>query len=336
MAKCDLEIELNKRQFFPGETAEVTLWVNGNTSFSCKEITVDLIRRAHGKGNTSTKRVERISVYSGEIGEGEQLELHCGFVLPEAPLTYHGQYLNVDWIIKANVDVAWAFDPKCEIDFVLVSNPDAERPKPIEDVKVFDQKNTTSSIIGAIVLGFMMMIPLVIFVTSLISVINGQFSAIVALIFSSIFALVIGGIGFVVIRNRIALKAVGPVELRLDQEAYFPGQTLTGMISFTPQKKLQINSVNVTVICKEVVVRGSGTNKTTYTKNLVNQEVVVQSEMEAYPRDSVEIPFEFLLPERPMYSFSAPSNNLKWLVSNHIDIDRWPDFSHSWNFKVRG
>ena len=108
------------------------------------------------------------------------------------------------------------------------------------------------------------------------------------------------------------------------------------MISFTPQKKLQINSVNVAIKCTEVVVRGSGTNKTTYTKNLVDQKVVVQSSMEAYPRDPVEIPFEYTLPDRPMYSFTAPSNTLKWEVSNHIDIDRWPDFSHDWKFIVRG
>ena len=94
--------------------------------------------------------------------------------------------------------------------------------------------------------------------------------------------------------------------------------------------------MNVTIKCKEVVVRGSGTNKTTYTKSLLDQKVLVQSASEAYPKDPVELPFEFILPESPWYSFSAPSNNLTWTVSSHIDIDRWPDFSHDWKFKVRG
>ena len=336
MAKCDLELELNKREFFPGETVEATLWLTGNTNFTCKEITIDLIRRAHGRGNTSSKQIERISVYKGDIQDGEKLELNCQFTLPEAPLTYHGQYLNVDWIVKANVDVAWAFDPKCEVDLVLLSNPNALRPQPMEDIKVFGDKDTKASLFGLGCMGCIALIPLGTFVASLVWLLSGEVTAVFGLGVSAFILLIMSVIGFFIIRNRIAMQAVGPVELRLDQDAYYPGQTITGMISFTPQKKLKLNGVNVTIQCKEVVVRGSGTNKTTYTKNLVDQKVVVQSATDAYPKEALEIPFEFTLPDSPWYSFSAPSNTLTWTVNGHIDIDRWPDFDNHWTFTVRG
>ena len=97
-----------------------------------------------------------------------------------------------------------------------------------------------------------------------------------------------------------------------------------------------INKSTAIIKCSEIVVRGSGTNKSTYTNVLVAEELLSHPEMKTYKNDAVEIPFEYHLPDEPYYSFEAPSNTLKWAVETHVDIDKWPDFVHNWKINVRG
>lgn len=336
MGKCDLSLEMEKFQYFPGDTVEVTLKMVGNANFTCKDITIELVRRAHGRGNTHNKSLEKVSVFKGEVKEGDELEWAANFVLPDKPFSYHGKYLNVDWILKANVDVAWAFDPKCEIDFELVPNPQTPLPKPVENIQKFGNKQSKSIFLGAGCIFVFTLIPLSIFLTSLGAVLSGEGNAIVGVLFSGVMLFAMLLVIFFILRNRIALKAVGPVQFHFDQDYYLPNQTITGMLVFTPRKKFLLNKITAEIKCSEIVVRGSGTNKSTYTNVLVSEQLFAESEMQAYKNDAIEIPFEYKLPDEPYYSFQAPSNNLKWAVETHIDIDKWPDFVHSWKINVCG
>lgn len=336
MAKCDVKIKLDKREVYSNETITATLNVLGNSDFTCNAITLDLIYIGHGRGNLKVVRVERKQLYKGEISAGEHLTFSTEFVIPEAPLTYHGKYLNVDWYIKANVDVSWAFDPKCKEDFIVLPSPTAKAPDPVETVQNFDGRLSTGAKIGLGCLLFFIVPTSFGLFFSIVGAVLGEPNLLIGSAVLFIMLLGFLFIGYMMVRNYIAIKSIGRVDLKLDRDSYFPGMVVKGKICFLPTKRMHINSIDISIKAEEVVVRGSGTDKVTHRHVLLNQKVVKLPPFNTFNREEVDIPFEVELPDEPYYSVSMTDNSLKWSIISHIDIANWPDFSKHWNFRLRG
>ena len=128
MAKCDLAIEFERsdRRYRPGETVSGKVTVQVNAKVQCNGLTVKRLWHTHGKGNYAegSDSVEEV-VFSGEWWPGETHAYPFAFEVPAAPVSYHGEVLNVDHYVAARADIPWAIDPKAEEDFLLLAGPES-------------------------------------------------------------------------------------------------------------------------------------------------------------------------------------------------------------------
>jgi hypothetical protein len=75
-------------------------------------------------------------------------------------------------------------------------------------------------------------------------------------------------------------------------------------------------------------VRGSGTQKKTYTHELDSRGArLMQAEDSSF---GLRFEGEFEIPTGMPPSFKAPDNELTWAVEVDIDIRGWPDWHHSY------
>ena len=325
--------EKPERRFVPGDEirGEVVVVVEKDTR--CKGLTVSHQWQTHGKGNRASGSPESITLFEGDWQRGEY-RYPFSFIANNWPFTYHGDYLNVDWYIKATADVPWAFDPSTEEEFLLrwpstgVSQSEVSQALVAASFKrdlIQANRGTYLGVggIGAVVVGSGML------------ALGFAIDAFGLMIFAGI--LYIAAIALIVamIRIKMASGKIGEVQLSLEPSPAYPGAAMTARMAFAPQSDAQINNITATISGEEVVVRGSGTNRTTY-RNTIHEETVVMHQGGLVPAGQpVDITATFMLGEDAPLSFDATDNDLNWNIKYHIDIARWPDWSENKSFIVK-
>jgi len=83
-----------------------------------------------------------------------------------------------------------------------------------------------------------------------------------------------------------------------------------------------LSAVIVSLEVREEVVRGSGTNKKTYRHPYFTSEVRLAPGAPGVYRGDLPLP----APGSAPYSFTAPSNELRWEVTVDVDVTDWPDW----------
>jgi len=106
-------------------TGEVELSCQGRLSHS--GVKLELLWETSGKGTRDSKVAREIDLLPpGELGiamagPGEQ-STRVPFSVPgvEAPLTYHGTLIKIEWLVRVRVLRKLRFDPKNEAGVVIV------------------------------------------------------------------------------------------------------------------------------------------------------------------------------------------------------------------------
>lgn len=353
MAKCELILALdkNKDTYHPGERVRGTLEVHVDDDVKCNGLKVGLRWRTHGKGNSVHEEIVSQTLFEGQWQAGTVWSGPFELELPAGPYTYHGHYLNVVWEVFARADIPWAIDPKTTHEIALRPDPDAEpdwatavgstNHLPIAfREKVGDQTTTptakSSGCTGnAFGIGCLLVIfsPVLFFlgagVWRTVQFARGEisFGDVLPWMIIGLIALLVGlFIAFRVARNLVARKKLGAVTLRIDPELVRAGGKLNVSVSCKPAKATELLGATARIVATETVVRGSGTNKTTY------REVVYEQDFEIAPARALPpgIPFQagtsIPIPSEAPPSFYASSNKLAWEVTVRLDIARWPDW----------
>ena len=325
--------EQPKRRFVPGDEIRGQVVVVVEKDTRCKGLEVTRQWQTHGKGNTARGTPEKQLLFEGEWMPGKY-HYPFSFTAPAWPFTYHGDYLNVDWYIKATADVPWAFDPSSEEEFLLrwpETGLPAEQVNHALVASSFGREiiqSNRGSILGFIAAG------IAAFGTVFLGVglVTGAFGFLAFTAIAYIFAIILF---FAMIKIKMASSKVGEVELSIDPSPAYPGASVVARMAFTPDSDAQINAITATITGQEVVVRGSGTNRTTY-RNTVHEEEVVLHQGGLVPEGQrVDVSGTFMLGEGAPLSFEASDNELSWTIAYHIDIARWPDWSESKTFIVK-
>ena len=92
-----------------------------------------------------------------------------------------------------------------------------------------------------------------------------------------------------------------------------------------PARRIDITAVTAALEAREVVVSGSGTNETTHTKT-VHEEQLVLNEAMQLPRGQQILEARAAIPETNAWTFSATDNSLEWTLMVRMEIDGWPDW----------
>ncbi len=353
MAKCDLTLHLDgeKTSFRPGDIVRGTLEVRVDKDAKCNELKVGLRWRTHGKGNSVSEEIASQVLFQGDWTAGATWTGRFELRIPSAgPFTYNGHYLNVAWEVFARADIPWAIDPKTEIEILLEPDPEADPdwiaaagsshhvPKDFKE-KVLGPESTVKPSGGcagnALGIGCLLLLfgPMVFFLgagitrgaawargdLSLGEALPWMFGA-VAVLAVFIFAT------FKVIRNVIAKKKLGRVDFQIEPRLVRAGQDLSVRIGCKPEGSTELLGATARIVATETVVRGTGTNKSTYRQVVYEKDFEIsgaKSLAAGLPyQDGVSIP----IPADAPPSFYASDNKLTWNVEARLDIARWPDW----------
>lgn len=331
MAKCELNVVLDRPNAtyaaFEPITGRVEVSVDGDCR--CDGLTLTAQWFTHGRGNQASGDGEKLELFKGNWTAGDTphytFELH-GL---DGPLTYHGHDLNVDWRLVARADIPWALDPKGERELILVrgdAKPD-RLTQLIQPVVRSADVARAAPFVGAC-FGLVFALPgLGVAIGGVVGLAAGELGAVMMIPFGLIFMAVGGLITFMVLRNSIAARRLGEVDLGVAPSTLQAGQVVRVHLGFRPPKDVTINSIKATLVGKEEVVRGSGTNKSTYRHELFREETTLMEQKRLHRLEDVALDAALTLPADAPPSFNAPSNALVWSVNVHIDVEGWPDWS---------
>jgi hypothetical protein len=316
MSKCDLHIILDRANgtYVGGEEVTGQLTVRVNKPVKCNGLTIEQCWQTHGRGNHDSGGHFGQTLFTGQWEPGTVHQYPFSFTVPSGPLTYRGHYLNIDHYIRARVDIPWAIDPKAELEYVLLPGGAAgEDQTPQEEhvagIQGAMKKMGKGSLVAAII------------------------CLVIGIIFCFPFGIILIPVGlgllFFSMRNKLAEKKVGQVSFEVPSTNIHSGQRLPVKLMFTPPKAVSLNAVTVTLEGKEQCVSGSGTNRTTHTHKICDQEIILADERRLPADQPVEFESILIIPQTLAYSFSASDNKIIWNLAVRIDIPMWPDWVHS-------
>lgn len=345
MSKCDLriEIESSDRIFTPGQTLRGHVEVDVNARCQCNGLTLTREWRTHGRGNRASGSSREMTLFSGTWQPGETYSYPFEVEIPESgPLSYHGHYLNVDWYLDARADIPWAFDPKAQAEVLVVPGEEPCVGEAQGSPALVASGVARNIVIGCVVafLSIFILAGLGVSTFGVLTVFGlfdgGWEIALIMIPFGLVFALAPIIVVLYLLRNVIARLKLGPVELSAEPAVAVAGDMVSFSVGFAPRSEAHINSVVATLRGKEVVVSGSGTNRSTHTNVLHAESQTLEAGGQIRALEQVSLQGELLLPGDAPASFSASDNALVWEVELHIDIARWPDYKSSAPVHVRG
>ena len=236
------------------------------------------------------------------------------FPAPAGPLTYRGHLLNVDWYVRAVLDVPAVpgfLDPKAETELLLLPagvpvslGPNYEPP---------GSEMPGSAVVWSLVIfgAVFSGVGLVVFLSLL-----GSAAALFPLIF------VLAGMFFIFlgVRNALAARQLGEVTLSLSRRELVPGDGLECELSFTPLKEVQLKRLRFVLKAQERVVQGSGTDKKTHQHAVYEETRLSLTQRTLAKNESVKASESFQIPLDAPYTFVASDNKLVWSVDVLIDV----------------
>ncbi|MEO0592417.1 MAG: hypothetical protein AAFZ38_02455 [Myxococcota bacterium] len=273
-----------------------------------------------------------LTLMVGRLIPGRDHRFPFSVTVPNGPVTYRGEILNVDWTLRAQADIPWRIDPRTEeMLYVVGASPDtAYVAGDSERAAIFREAAGRDLPLGCLVavLGPFYLAGIGWIAAGL--AINSIVVALVSLAFFGLPSFVMYGF----LKNRIAGTRIGPVEVEAPEQVE-RGDTLEAKMTLNPKRAVRVNAITASLKGVEWCESGSGTNRTTHVRTVVEQRQELHlARPDLVPNVPLAVGHSFSLPDDATLSFAARDNRLEWSVEFHIDIPNWPDATHSAAFLV--
>jgi len=152
----------------------------------------------------------------------------------------------------------------------------------------------------------------------------------------------VGGVFFLVglvciggaIKTFLAGMRLEPPSITISQNPLYLGESFSAEIVQRVKQTATIQSVKVTLVCREWVQYTQGTDTRAETHDIftVHESLDVRGVIE--PPDSIRGHIEFQIPEEGMHTFTASDNRVLWKIEMHTDVAGWPDFKAEFELSV--
>lgn len=311
MSKCDIHIELanNKTDYIAGDRVQGRVRVTPNVAVNAKRVLLIGRWATHGAGNVAKGDYYSQTMHEGPLDPSKPLEFNFDFPAPAAPLSYRGNYLNIEHYVVVQVEVPWAFDPIHQIPFQL--HPSTSSEASATTVPSKPTPAPANTVLG-IIFGIIFLVFGLLFIWTII------------------FGIIFGGLGLFILymtfRNIMAQRVLGEVLWNIEPTSVTPGQPIVARIICTPKSRSHLEKVTVKLSGVERCVSGSGSNRKTHTFKLFEREEITDSNVDLVPGKETTFQAQFELPETSAYSVKLGDNEIIWSAEAHIYIPRWPDW----------
>lgn len=328
MSKCDISIELDDPQavYQLGDTVTGAVKIQVNKDVNCRALKIAGLWKTHGRGNTDSCSYGDHIAFEGPMHAGEVKTIPFNILIEGVPLTYRGEYLNIDHYIDVRIDIPWSIDPKASEEFLVLPGGTQEILEP-------SNADPTAASTGFGCAIFTLLLSLVCYLVSLqfedeASKMTGFCVAVILLV---IFIFIVVSRSL----RRLREKKLGLVNLEMSTFIVTPNSSVPLKLVFSPLKPIEVNKVTAKLTATEVVTSGSGTNETTYRKK-VFEEITKLSDSQLFqPYQPAAIGGDICIPDTIAYSFNAgASNKLRWELAFHMDVKSCPDWKYTANLRL--
>jgi hypothetical protein len=357
--KMDLSVVFDRsdRLYRLGDVITGKLVLQPTSDRSYSEIKVAYRWRTHGQGDRDEGTGTWLTLAAEKIKlkAGERREFSFRLNAPDGPVTYHGNYLNVDWYVAGHANSGPLHHVKSEQDFLLLG-PDragaiteprvgarGEDVPPSksgagyrsDELKVFQRISsrvprpwpTNGVVLAAIVAAIVFAFLVYVFRVSLLWTLFGAIAASLA---------VVGGLIFMflaVLRSsyKLALE-FGEVWIRPIKVN--PGSDIRCHLDFVAKRNIHLGSITASILLRERVEKTQGTTKET--RAVIVEEKYCTRTFDEDLHEGRRVVFECTLPvasDAPP-SFSSDNNRLEWIVTMSAELTGWPGWSRSFALTV--
>lgn len=321
MSTCRVHVELEHQRHGEaslrcGASVRGHAIVEVDEEVSADAVHVELEWYTHGRGNRAAGVVAQERLAGQRFQPGAPTRLPFELSLPEGgPVTYRGQFTNLDWRVRTRIDLPWKIDPRAEEDFVVVAGP---RSTPFRTVPALTTGKVSGSAIGCLTLFIAPF--LVMGIGAIVAAfLEGDFFKFIwGVIFSGIPGAILAGL----LARRVAQRAVGHAQVGFVPARVEPGAVAEVRVDLPRSLIGRIRKVTCRFHGEEIVVSGSGTDKTTHRVSLHDVDVpMVASNTGTHVRYSGRLH----VPPRAAATFAVESNRVCWHAKVVADITGVPD-----------
>ncbi len=350
MAKCQLVISIDEpqRTYRAGDRLSGRVRVHVDKDVVCNGLTLGVRWTTHGRGDRDQGPESMWRLHEGQWRAGQQLDYPFELSVPQGPVTYRGNLINIDWGVRARADIPWAIDPKAAADFVVVApSPDeaelggsdlADRGDAVAqdwDGETGSSRRPPSTLamvgplfFAAIALGWggaQMFGATEFGPAAFLCVIVG-----LVLLFVGITAIVKATV------IHLTRKRLGIVHFECSRSLARCGDDIRLRVLIEPPGTVLLRSIAARLVCTETAISGSGTKQTT------DRKAVSVTTLELHGGGTFNAPSRIdgrgtlSIPEDAGLSFAANSNTVAWHVEVRVDLPRFPDWVETVPITVHG
>jgi hypothetical protein len=313
MAKCDIKIiyDRKSRTYKGGELVTGYVEVHTTQEVECRDLALTQLWSTHGRGNRDSGDAMQLSLFAGTWTPGSH-RYPFEFAAPAAPLTYRGEYLNIDHYLQARADIPWAFDAKASEEFMIAqggSGGSADADVIPIGSDLGDPSASTNTIGCGVIVGIMLIVISLMF-----------FGPLAIFVIPIALALIAWSL-----RKTLAELRLGTVRMTVDPAQLSPTQTTTCTVTITPTKAIQIKGITATLHAQEICISGSGTNKSTHHHTITKFETSL-CDAEMLPSGETVLSGRIKIPPTQAFSFASSNNQISWEMTVQIGLPYWPDW----------
>lgn len=308
--KCDVKVQIDQNKVCCGDEISGKVVVVVMKSVECRGIYLKVKVTTKGRGDRNSFELRSDKVYEGFLNEGEEHTFDYKITVPDGDPTVYGNLINRIWLVVAEVDLKWAFDPSAETDFVVL--PSKERAQ-LENrlTEVYDSSTVGDIAIGCFLFIFFSIVS-VFSVVALESILE-SFSIMLSgeAVFGIISALIILLIIWFV-RYFTRKKNFGMLNISMPEDIMFLGEKGEVKLILSPKSEWYSKSLTFTLFGEEWVQYTIGTDTRTVTEKLFEEVLYVEKNvvLEAKKENLFLANFELPINKSPSMNYS--NNKVKW------------------------
>lgn len=142
------------------------------------------------------------------------------------------------------------------------------------------------------------------------------------------------GLAFSTIKMGLARMKLEAPEVTVSVQPLRVGEPFD--VSFRQRAKgpVHVQHVTAKLICREFATYRRGTDTTTVTHDVHEQEAVVVQEVAASSIQPIQGSASLAIPADGMHSFHAARNRIVWLLEVQTAVDDWPDYRTTFELQV--
>jgi hypothetical protein len=118
----------------PGGRLEGEMILTPYEDVNCRGVWLEIGYNEGGFGSPHEERMVEAKIFEGNLKKNVPVAHQIIFQVPEnAPMSYHGEYVKIEWYVRARIDIPLWFDKREEFHFnvipkLVTSREEGERP----------------------------------------------------------------------------------------------------------------------------------------------------------------------------------------------------------------